>query len=239
MAAAQHSSATTEHRSDYWDEYYAARATTRRPLPSQFATFVAGELDRPHHVIELGCGNGRDAIFFASYGHEVTAVDGSEAAVAGCASLAEALGETATFIRSAIDDPTLADRLVESDGPKALYARFFVHAITDGEEEVFLDLAAKVTRPGDVLAVEYRTDPRPGGCQGDRDALPTLRAARDLPGARARARVRGDLRRRGLRLREVPPRRRLRRADPVPQVLTWRRSPPKSASPRWAAWWMP
>jgi len=157
MAAAQHSSATTEHRSDYWDEYYAARATTRRPLPSQFATFVAGELDRPHHVVELGCGNGRDAIFFASYGHEVTAVDGSEAAVAGCASLAEALGENATFIRSAIDDPTLADRLVESDGPKALYARFFVHAITDGEEEVFLDLAAKVTRPGDVLAVEYRT----------------------------------------------------------------------------------
>lgn len=157
MAAAQHSSATTEHRSDYWDEYYAARATTRRPLPSQFATFVAGELDRPHHVVELGCGNGRDAIFFASYGHQVTAVDGSEAAVAGCASLAEALGESATFIRSAIDDPTLADRLVESDGPKALYARFFVHAITDGEEEVFLDLAAKVTRPGDVLAVEYRT----------------------------------------------------------------------------------
>ena len=67
------------------------------------------------------------------------------------------LGENATFIRSAIDDPALADRLVQSDGPKALYARFFVHAITDGEEEVFLDLAAKVTSPGDVLAVEYRT----------------------------------------------------------------------------------
>ena len=157
MPAAQHSSATTEHRSDYWDEYYAARATTRRLLPSQFATFVAGELDRPHHVIELGCGNGRDAIFFASYGHHVTAVDGSEAAVAASASLAEALGENATFIRSAIDDPTLADRLVQSDGPRALYARFFVHAITDGEEEVFLDLAAKVTSPGDILAVEYRT----------------------------------------------------------------------------------
>lgn len=38
-----------------------------------------------------------------------------------------------------------------------LYARFFVHAITDHEEESFLDLAAAVTSPGDLLAVEYRT----------------------------------------------------------------------------------
>ncbi len=157
MAEVRHSSSTTEHRSDYWDEYYAARATTRRPLPSQFATFVAGELDRPHRVIELGCGNGRDSIFFSWYGHEVTGVDGSKAAVAASTHLAEALGEKATFIRSAIDDPTLADRLREGAGPRALYARFFIHAITDVEEKVLLDLAAAVTGPGDLLAVEYRT----------------------------------------------------------------------------------
>ena len=157
MAEVQHSSTTTEHRSDYWDDYYAARATTRRPLPSQFATFVAGELDRPHRVIELGSGNGRDSIFFASFGHEVVGVDGSEAAVASSAHLAEALGEPATFVHSAIDDPALPDRLREGEGPKALYARFFIHAITDEEEQVLLDLAAAVTSPGDVLAVEYRT----------------------------------------------------------------------------------
>ncbi len=157
MAEVQHSSTTTENRSDYWDEYYAARATTRRPLPSQFATFVAGELDRPHRVIELGCGNGRDSIFFSSFGHEVIGIDGSEAAVSASSALSEALGETATFIRCAIDDPDLADRLSDGDGPKALYARFFIHAITDDEEQVLLDLAAKVTSPGDLLAVEYRT----------------------------------------------------------------------------------
>ena len=157
MAEVQHSSTTTENRSDYWDEYYAARATTRRPLPSQFATFVAGELDRPHRVIELGSGNGRDSIFFSSFGHEVIGIDGSEAAVSASSALSEALGETATFIRCAIDDPDLADRLSDGGGPKALYARFFIHAITDEEEQVLLDLAAKVTSPGDLLAVEYRT----------------------------------------------------------------------------------
>jgi SAM-dependent methyltransferase len=157
MAKAPHSSTTTEDRASYWDEYYAARATTRRPLPSQFATFVAGELERPHRVIELGCGNGRDSIFFASYGHDVTGVDGSEAAVHACADLAAALGEGPTFLQSAIDDPALVQRLTGSPGPHLVYARFFVHAITDEEEQRFLDLAATLTSPGDLLAVEYRT----------------------------------------------------------------------------------
>lgn len=157
MAEAPHSSLTTEDRSSYWDEYYAARATTRRPLPSQFATFVAGELEQPHRVIELGCGNGRDSIFFASYGHDVTGVDGSEAAVHACSELAAALGERPTFLQSAIDDPALVQRLSGSPGPHLVYARFFVHAITDEEEQRFLDLAATLTAPGDLLAVEYRT----------------------------------------------------------------------------------
>jgi SAM-dependent methyltransferase len=157
MTEVMHSSTTTEHRSDYWDEYYAARASTRRALPSQFATFVAGELDRPHRVIELGCGNGRDSIFFSSYGHDVTGVDGSDAAVAACTALAAALGESATFLQSTIDHPRLVERLSGSPGPHLVYARFFVHAITDGEEEVFLDLASELTGPGDLLAVEYRT----------------------------------------------------------------------------------
>ena len=158
MAEVQRASVTTtERRSDYWDEYYAARASTRRPLPSQFAAFVAGELDGPHRVIELGCGNGRDSIFFSSFGHEVIGVDGSKAAVGACSTLADALGEKVTFVRSAVDDPALADRLAAVKGPKVLYARFFIHAITDAEEQVLLDLAATVTTSGDLLAVEYRT----------------------------------------------------------------------------------
>lgn len=157
MTDAAHSTTTTEDRSEYWNAYYAQRSTTRRPLPSQFATFVAGELEGPHRVIELGCGNGRDSIFFAGHGHDVTGVDGSDAAVASSTALAAALGEPATFLQSTIDDPALPERLAGSPGPHLVYARFFVHAITDAEEQTFLDLAAALTSPGDALAVEYRT----------------------------------------------------------------------------------
>jgi SAM-dependent methyltransferase len=143
-------------RAAYWDEYYQARASRVRRLPSQFATFVAGELDRPHRVIELGCGDGRDSMFFASYGHQVIGVDASPVAVEACRELAAALGEDATFVVSRIDAPDLPDR-IRGIGPTAVYARFFLHAITEEEEAVLLDLAAAITEPGDLLAVEYRT----------------------------------------------------------------------------------
>jgi SAM-dependent methyltransferase len=144
-------------RSGYWDRYYAARATVQRPLPSQFATFVAGELGQPRRVVELGCGTGRDSIFFSSYGHDVTGVDASEEAVKSCRALAEKLGEPASFVTARIDDPGLASQLKGPVGPLAVYARFFLHAITEAEERAFLDLADALTAPGDLLAVEYRT----------------------------------------------------------------------------------
>lgn len=149
--------ATENRREGYWNEFYAAAATTARPLPSQFAAFVAGELAEPHRVIDVGCGGGRDAVFFASHGHEVYGLDGSDQAVKACSELAAALGESATFQVAAIDDETAASRVPASDRPTVVYARFFVHAITDEEEQSFLALAAALTKPGDLLAVEYRT----------------------------------------------------------------------------------
>ncbi len=149
--------ALRDARTTYWDEYYAARAAPVRRLPSQFATFVAGELDGPYRVIELGCGDGRDAMFFASYGHQVIGVDASHTAVEACRQLARALGEDATFLVARIDEPDLASRIRGDAGPRLVYARFFLHAITESEEVRLLDLAAAITEPGDTLAVEYRT----------------------------------------------------------------------------------
>jgi SAM-dependent methyltransferase len=180
-------------RSDYWDDYYAARATPVRRLPSQFATFVAGELDQRHRVIELGCGDGRDAMFFASYGHDVVGVEASHTAVEACRLLAGNLGEAASFIVSRIDEPGLAARVRGDGGPRVVYARFFLHAITETEEECLLDLAAAITDPGDLLAVEYRTVRDSSGREGDRQAhrrfvlLPPSRPGRS-------ARLRRDLR---------------------------------------------
>jgi cyclopropane fatty-acyl-phospholipid synthase-like methyltransferase len=146
-----------QERSGYWNEFYAKDDLTKRPLPSQFATFVAGELNSPRRLIDFGCGNGRDALFFSSLGHAVTGVDASSQAVEHCAKVAAALGEPAQFVASQIDDPALPGRIPDVDLPTVVYARFFLHAITEQEQAEFLTCAASLTAPGDVMAVEYRT----------------------------------------------------------------------------------
>jgi SAM-dependent methyltransferase len=148
---------TRDDRADYWEHYYADRVTPTRRLPSQFATFVAGELTGRHRVIEIGCGDGRDALFFASYGHDVIGVDASHSAIDACRLAARALDEDAEFVVAQIDEPDLAARLKGDGGPRVVYARFFLHAITEPEEDCLLDLSGALTDPGDLLAVEYRT----------------------------------------------------------------------------------
>lgn len=144
-------------RSDYWDRYYARSDAVSRPVPSQFAVFVAGELTEPHRIVEFGCGSGRDSIFFAAHGHQVVAVDGSQSAVDAAGAVAEELGEKVEFLQADITAPDLASLIADGGGRTVVYARFFVHAITEDEEGAFLDTAAALTRPGDLLAVEYRT----------------------------------------------------------------------------------
>jgi SAM-dependent methyltransferase len=158
-STAQHSETTEtdQAKESYWDQYYASSADLVRPVPSQFAAFVAGELPGPQRLIEFGCGTGRDALFFASYGHQVIAIDASRAATERGAALAAEFGEQVDFIVADIDDPGLADLIPAGAGPTTIYARFFLHAITDDEEHAFLDCASKLTRPGDLMALEYRT----------------------------------------------------------------------------------
>lgn len=144
-------------RTDYWNAFYADGGVARRPVPSQFAAFVAGELDGPTRILEFGSGSGRDSLFLAAHGHNVTGVDGSKAAVEACAELAEELGLDVEFVSASIDQEGLAAQLRVEPGNTLVYARFFVHAITDDEQAAFLRLVAELTSPGDRLAVEYRT----------------------------------------------------------------------------------
>jgi SAM-dependent methyltransferase len=143
-------------KSAYWEHYYEGAKTASRPVPSQFAVFVAGELAEPYRVIEFGCGTGRDSLFFAAHGHEVIAIDGSAAAVERAAATAADLGEKVDFRQADVASDITAS-IPESGGRTVVYARFFVHAISEEEQASFLDTAAALTRPGDLFAVEYRT----------------------------------------------------------------------------------
>ena len=58
----------------YWAEFYQKHRKGERP--SSFAEYVAGKyVITGNKLLELGCGNGRDALFFASKGIQAVAID--------------------------------------------------------------------------------------------------------------------------------------------------------------------
>lgn len=146
-------------KGNYWQEFYSSQQTRQLPVPSQFAVFVAGELMQPHRIIDLGCGGGRDSMFFASRGHVVSGVDGSDAAIQNCRALASEKGLAGLeFSCAQIGDTDLPARLRRAEGlPVLVYARFFLHAITDEEEAHFFELSRRLTEGGGMMAVEFRT----------------------------------------------------------------------------------
>jgi SAM-dependent methyltransferase len=74
------------HESRWWDSFYEDRA---KPCPffgtspdESLAKWVREGLIPPGRALELGCGNGRNAIFLARQGFSVEGVDYSQAAIA-------------------------------------------------------------------------------------------------------------------------------------------------------------
>lgn len=63
---------------DHWERMYRAQQAAKagqRTSPSAFARFCAGHVPEGSSILELGCGAGTDAAWFAQAGHDVTATD--------------------------------------------------------------------------------------------------------------------------------------------------------------------
>lgn len=150
---------------DYWDEYYATHAPPS--IPSQFAIFALGEFYPPRAIVDFGCGSGRDSCFFAQQGIFSIGVDASKQAIGVSVDHSRSAGlEGIEFLCNEVEDPTLPDRLIGlletagADGrPVLLYARFFLHAITDKQELALLACARSLLQKVEgSFALEFRTE---------------------------------------------------------------------------------
>jgi SAM-dependent methyltransferase len=145
---------------EHWESYYR-RGQKGQPwsiLPTQFAGFVANEV-RPGRLLEVGCGNGRDAFFFASAGFEVTASDYSKVALELCEMRSQQSRHRLELVPLNLYDLTQVIRFVDSAaGFDIVYARFFLHAVSEIAERNFWRLCAGVLNPGGKCFVEFRTD---------------------------------------------------------------------------------
>ena len=150
--------------SAYWNQYYKNRVCSQEPSP--FAQYVATLVEPGKRMVELGCGNGRDAVFFAGRELQVTALDMSREAIAQLRSrnIANAEFLCGDFVNSNVHQP---------DSYDYAYSRFTIHSINRNQEQVLLNNLFRGLRPNGKLFIEVRgvNDPLFGkGRQVERNA---------------------------------------------------------------------
>ncbi|HET7739204.1 MAG TPA: FAD-dependent oxidoreductase [Mycobacterium sp.] len=133
--------------SEYWERHYGQRQRIwSGRVNAQLAKVVA---DLPvGHALDLGCGEGGDAVWLAEQGWHVTAVDISETAIARAAAEAEARG---VRDRVSFERHDLSDSFPE--GTFDLVSAQFLHSTVRLERPQILANAARAVAPGGHLVI--------------------------------------------------------------------------------------
>ena len=138
----------------YWDRFYQQDHPDISE-PTAFARHCVSLLPESSSIFEIGCGNGRDAIFMARNGLRVFASDASQVAIDGVRERAQALPSIHALRLIAQPIELLDDRLAgELD---AVYMRFILHAIQGDVASIGLRWAFRNLRQGGRLFVEARS----------------------------------------------------------------------------------
>jgi hypothetical protein len=146
----------------YWANYYARAGAA---AGSTFFERVNTWPDLPDHIIDIGCGDGRDSLAFAGAGRSVLGLDRSAIGVQHARERAQESG-LADRVRFEVCDVAVADELAtvlagattDPAVPVVFYLRFFLHAVPEDVQETLMQAIAHLARPGDMLAAEFRTD---------------------------------------------------------------------------------
>ncbi|QHY99076.1 Demethylrebeccamycin-D-glucose O-methyltransferase [Streptomyces sp. S4.7] len=131
----------------FWDGVYAARPAATDPRPNVRLTGTVTDLP-PGDVLDLGCGQGGDALWLARRGWRVTAVDVSAVAVERLTALALAHG-----LAGRIDAERHDLRASFPRGTFDLVSAHYLHTPLDLDRATVLRAAAHALRPGGRLLV--------------------------------------------------------------------------------------
>jgi SAM-dependent methyltransferase len=158
MAEHETSDPPPDRQQDHWDQTYASRpdflgAEPSAPARDALARFRADGLAE---LLELGPGQGRDTLLFASGGMNVTALDYADAGLRQLTEKAAAAGLAASVITRAGD---VRQPLPFADGQfDACYSHMLLSmALTTPELEALMAEVHRVVRPEGLVVYTVRT----------------------------------------------------------------------------------
>ncbi len=138
----------------YWDNYYAGRdvKTVFMSEPSLFASSMLDKyMKEGKELIELGCGNGRDSLYFAEKGLNVIGIDASQVII-------NELQDKNTYHNCTF----ICDDFVNTEAIYQIqydycYSRFTLHAINEHQETQILLKAYNMLKDKGYLFIEARS----------------------------------------------------------------------------------
>jgi len=168
---------TQPTRQQMWDARHAAREPIESPEPDPTLVEEIGPL-APGRALDLGAGDGRNAVWLAQRGWDVTAVDFSPVALDRGRALADRTGMKVDWIE--------ADLLAWMPPSRAfdLVCLFFIHLPPDERRRVYARAAEGVGPGGSLLIVAHDRSNLERGAGGPQDPAVLFTAAEvgtDLP----------------------------------------------------------
>ncbi|HVA76092.1 MAG TPA: class I SAM-dependent methyltransferase [Acidimicrobiales bacterium] len=145
-----------------WDARYAGDELLWSAEPNRFLVEEVSDLP-PGRVLDVACGEGRNAIWLASRGWRATGVDFSEVGLAK----ADRLGR-----RSGVDvDWVVADLMEWAPDSEAfdLVIIFYLQLPADRRRKVYRNMAAGLAPGGTILVVGHDSDNLARGYGGPQD----------------------------------------------------------------------
>lgn len=134
----------------YWDEFYKIEHK-EISQPSLFAKFIFDSFlnkKEGKNLIEFGCGNGRDSLYFNAEGIDVVAIDGSHIAIESL----QKQNQKANWICADFTAPlNLKDKF------DICYSRFTLHAIDDIAEQGLIKNVKNLLKSSGLFVVEARS----------------------------------------------------------------------------------
>ena len=130
----------------YWDTYYNKKIKFKE---SSFARFVLKYIGKSKNkkLIDIGCGNGRDSIFFSNKGYIVTGIDISKTAITNNSIMEN---KNLSFSKFDIENDTTTKKF------DIIYSRFFIHALSEKGEIKLIKLIKKIKKKNTYVFLEFR-----------------------------------------------------------------------------------
>lgn len=144
---------------EFWDERYAASQRVWSGNPNARLVEEVADL-APGTAVDVGCGEGADALWLAAQGWRVTGVDVSGVALERAAvHVAEAAGpEVAARTRWVRADVFALDPLPVPEGGADLVTASYVHVPPDDFDAVYRHVASAVAPSGTLVVLAHHPD---------------------------------------------------------------------------------